>query len=48
MNGALMGQSLAASASSALNCEDEFLVVGDNILVVEDLIRIQIRFEGDR
>ena len=48
MNGALVGQSLAASASSALNCEDEFLIVGDQILVVEDLIRIQIRFEGNR
>ncbi len=48
MNGALLGSDLAVSASSALNCEDEFLVVGDNILVVEDLIRIQIRFDGDR
>lgn len=48
MNGALAGQNLSASASSALNCEDEFLIVGDQILVVEDLIRIQIRFDGNR
>jgi hypothetical protein len=48
MNGALLGSDLAASASAALNCEDEFFIVGDQILVVEALIRIQVRFEGDR
>ena len=48
MNGALVGQSLAASASAALNCEDQFFIVGDQILVVEELIRIQVRFDGDR
>jgi len=48
MNGAIVAQDLTASASSSLNCEDEFFVVGDQILVIQDLIRIQIRFEGDR
>jgi hypothetical protein len=48
MNGALVGQSLAAAASAALNCEDQFFIVGDQILVVEELIRIQIRFDGNR
>ncbi len=48
MNGALTGQALEASASAALNCEDEFIIVGEQILVVENLIRMQARFEGNR
>ncbi len=48
MNGALLGQDLAASASAALNCETEFFVVGGEIFVIENLIRLQVRFEGDR
>lgn len=48
MNGALSGSNLAASASAAVNCEDQIIFVGDNVLVVEALIPLQIRFEGNR
>ncbi len=48
MNGALLGQDLEASASAALNCEDQVIFVGDNVIIVEALIRIQVRFEGNR
>lgn len=48
MNGALVGQDLEVSASAALNCENEFFVIGGEIFVIENLIRLQVRFEGNR
>ena len=48
MNGALTGSRMAVSASAALSCEDEIIFVGDNVLVVEALVPIQVRFEGNR
>lgn len=48
MNGALSGSALSASASGALICDQQVLIVGDNVILIDDVTRIQIRFDGTR
>lgn len=48
MNGALSGSALSASATAALSCDEEVLIIGDNVILIEEVARAQIRFNGTR
>lgn len=48
VNGAILDGGLAGSASAALSCGEQFILVGDNILVIQELVRLRFRFTGAR